>query len=152
NGEAPKIQIMLRTLLGDRFKLAVHREKKEMTVNVLTVGKAGPKLTAATDSDQPARRINLRRDPEGKQFLELIAGKATMATLAEMLALATNRLVLDRTGLTGQFNLRVEYDNDGVAKPTIFTALQETVGLKLESAKENIEVLVIDRAEKPSDN
>ena len=91
----------------DRFKVAVHKEMKEVTVNVLTAGKT-PKLTAASDSDQPARRINARRDAEGKAFLELIAGKATMATLAEMLQLSTNRPVLDRTGLTGQFNIKVD--------------------------------------------
>ena len=151
-GNAPKINAMLQTLLADRFKVAVHRETREVTVNVLTVGKGSPKLTAANDADQPARRINARKDQEGKPFLEFIAGKATMATLAEMLQLATSRPVVDRTGITGNFNIRFEYDNDGVAKPTIFTVLQEELGLRLESAKEKMEVLVIDRAEKPSEN
>jgi uncharacterized protein (TIGR03435 family) len=152
NGNAPRLQAMVRTLLADRFKLMLHRETKDVTLNVLTVGKAGPKLTPANDADQSVRRINLRKDAEGKQYLEFVAGKATSTTLAEMLQLATKRPVVDRTGLTGQYNVRVEYDNDGLARPTIFTVLQEELGLRLESAKDKMDVIVIDRAEKPSVN
>jgi len=150
-GNAPKLNSMLQTMLAERFKVAVHREMKEMTVNVLTAGKS-PKLTKADENAPGGRRINLRRSPEGMPFMELVAAKLSMSGLAGMLQLATNRQVIDKTGIEGDFNIKVEYDNDGVSRPTIFTVLQEELGLKLESTKEKMEVLVIDRAEKPSVN
>jgi uncharacterized protein (TIGR03435 family) len=148
----PEINAMLRTMIADRFKVVVHKEPKDATVTALTVGNGGQQLTKARDKDPVTRRINRRTDPDGKQFFELIAGKATMVALADMLQTATNRQVRDRTGLQGEFNIKFEYDNDGITRSTIFSALQQELGLKLEPSKEDVEAIVIDRAEKPTGN
>jgi uncharacterized protein (TIGR03435 family) len=157
-GNAPKLQMMLQTLLADRFNLVARREMKEMPVYVLTLGKSGPKLTPSKDDD--AKREGLIV-PRLQASMHLIGGKKTMADLARLLAQATFRPVLDRTGIIGEFNFDVEYgatDNQlgaefpGMSGPSIFTALEEQLGLKLEAAKAPMEVLVIERVEKPSEN
>jgi len=151
NREAPKLQMMMEALLEDRFKLKVHREMKELPAFVLTAGKGTPKMTAAGEADQAVRRINLKME-DGKSYGELLLGKGSMADLANMVAGITKVQVQDKTGITGQFNLRVEYDNNGVVRPTIAAAIQEQIGLKLDNTKVATEVVVIDHIEKPSEN
>jgi hypothetical protein len=113
-----------------------------VTVNVLTVGKGSPKLTAANDADQTVRRINARKDREGKPFLEFIAGKATMATLAEMLQLATSRQF--------QYSFRIRQrrrrQTGDLHRASGRTRAEVGIG------EEKMEVLVIDRAEKLTEN
>jgi uncharacterized protein (TIGR03435 family) len=155
NGEAPKLQMMIQTLLADRFKLAVHHEMKEMPVYVLTLGKGGPKFIDWTDAD-----IRLRGylDAPRDGFSKIGGRKASMVNLADSVASATRRPVIDRTGLTGEFNYVVDYvplNNNGlvdVPGPSIFAAIEEQLGLKLEAARAPVEVLVIDHVEKPTGN
>jgi uncharacterized protein (TIGR03435 family) len=164
----------LQTLLHDRFKLAVHRETKEMPIYELTVAKGGPKL-------EPPNCIQRDlRDPiaPGKTMTDYCgfggwsAGRyeATtggMTDLAGGLSDLLERVVVDKTGITGMYHLHLTFTPDDstirlpdlpgsppppVDGPDIFTALQEQLGLKLESAKGPVEVLVIDHAEKPSEN
>jgi uncharacterized protein (TIGR03435 family) len=143
---------MLETLLADRFHLVSHREKKELPMYRLVVAKNGAKFQPSANSDQQAR---------------MGMGQSNMNTLASQLGQQLGRFVSNQTGLTGDFDLHVEWtpypgqneggDSDtpppaGAEGPSIFTALQERLGLRLESTKGPVEVLVIDRAEKPDAN
>jgi len=148
NGD-PKLQVMLRNLLADRFNLMVHREMKEVSAYTLILAKGGSRLTRST--------------VEGPGFIRgstglLASNKMSMTTLAYMLALNTHRPVLDHTALTGDFALELKFtplDSNGVGdsnSPSLFTALEEQLGLKLEATKDSVEVLVIDSVQKPSEN
>lgn len=132
----PRLEKMLQILLEDRFKLVLRREAKEMPVYMLTVGKAGPKLRSWKEGD--------------------IGAKASMADLASDLARATGRPVLDRTGLKGEYSYRAEFAPiDNTAAPirsSLFTTLEDELGLKLEAARAPVEILTIDRIERPTPN
>lgn len=139
-----ELMAMLRTLLAERFKLSVHREIKTMPALVLEVAKNGPKLEKAVDG--PATTNN------GRGLID--AKNITMSRFAEVLSRQTDLPVVDRTGLPGAFNLKLEWARDSAKTdgPSIFAALQEQLGLRLESRKIPIEILVIDHAERPSEN
>jgi len=159
-------RLRLQALLAERFKLQVHRETRELPEYALEVAKGGPKLA---DGDAPGVSDNT---PTGIQRScgQMIGTKTTMANLSLMLSRQLDRPVLDRTGLTGKYSFRFEWTPDagrcsvpadGAAResapppssaPSIFTALQETLGLRLESIKGPVDSLVIDHAEKPSEN
>ena len=154
NGEAPKLQMMLQTLLADRFKLALHRETKEMPVYVLTLAKGGAKFIDWKDEDI---RTKGYLDPPQEGFSKISGRQASMVNLADAVAAATRRPVINGTGLTGEFNYVADYvplNNNGldVPGPSIFTALEEQLGLKLEAARAPVEVLVIDHVERPTGN
>jgi uncharacterized protein (TIGR03435 family) len=130
-----------------------------MPVYVLTIAKGGQKLTPSKDDEKPVFAVNGNPAvPAGDRVV--FGRKASMAQLALVLGLpgVTDRPVLDRTGLTGEFTFEAKFapvDNNGVnntSSPSIFTALQEQLGLKLEAADAPLEVLVIDHAEKPREN
>ncbi len=151
SGEWPREQVlqMVQTLLADRFHLALHRETRQLPVYALVVGKTGPKLQPA---DSNAGRPKT-------MFGQIIVQKMSMTGLANILALDLKRPVKDETGLKGDFAFTLEWtpglgdsDDRPSARPSLFTAVQEQLGLKLESAKGPVEVLVIDSAEKPSEN
>jgi uncharacterized protein (TIGR03435 family) len=157
-GKAPVLQAMLQAMLADRFKLLVHREMKEVPVYALTVARGGHKLTPSKDDDKFA--LNISGVPNGQTDRLLVGKKAPMANLVTLLGLPaiTDKPVLDRTGLTGDYNFEVKFaplDNNAfgnTSSPSIFTALQEQVGLKLEVTRAPLEVFVIDHAEKPDAN
>lgn len=141
---------MLRTLLAERFKLAVHRGTREMPVYLLVVAKNGPKIQAV---DSHADNINSH---PGYMSAEAI----TMSRLATFLSSARAQLehtVIDHTGLNGAFTFKLEWTPDDkrsvdTAGPSIVTVLQEQLGLKLETGKAPSEILIVDHAEKPSEN
>ncbi len=186
DGEALMEQQRLRiqALLADRFRLAIHRESKELPMYALVVAKGGPKVqpaAAVPDSLGPPGPAG----PKGPMFKgrgmrmgrgELTAQSAPMSQLAESLSVQIGRTVVDRTGLTGVYDFTLKWtpdenqpqmfpgpregsgpppdrtttaDNSG---PSIFTAIQEQLGLKLESQKGPVPIVVIDRIEKPSEN
>jgi uncharacterized protein (TIGR03435 family) len=144
---------MVRTLLVDRFQLKFHRQTKELPVYQLTVARGGPKLKESAPDAQFG--MNTRGS-------EVTFSGASMATLVNQflfypLSDSVDRPVLDKTGLTGKydFTLRwapLETPADATDAPSIFTAMQEQLGLRLESGKGPIEILVIDHVEKPSEN
>lgn len=148
---------MLQTLLADRFKLRVHREMKEIPVYALLVGKGGPKFKeSAPDATESARiGVNGRNQ-------SITASKKSMDELAEMIpnVFFLDRPVVDRTGLAGAYYFKIEAtpesrmtgDDPDLKNISIFTAVQQQLGLKLESQKAMIEVLVVDHVEKPSAN
>ena len=145
-GEAPdsQVRLMLQALLEDRFHLKVHRETKEGAVYFLTVMSGGMKAQPA-DAPNPAPFPKL---PAGPHSL-MQNSHATMADLAERLTDLVRRQVVDRTGIQGAYRVRVWYGNNPESDaPDLFTALQEQVGLKLESGRAPVETLVVDAADK----
>ncbi|HUI77468.1 MAG TPA: TIGR03435 family protein [Bryobacteraceae bacterium] len=155
----------VQALMADRFHLMVHRETKEQPVYTLVISKNGSKLQPAAASDAPGR-IRMGRG-------ELTGEAVQVQMLAAALANVVDRPVIDKTGLSGNFNLKLEWTPDpgqspgnpgpppaGAAaqppsdpnRPSIFTALQEQLGLRLESDKGPVEMIVIDHVEKPSEN
>jgi uncharacterized protein (TIGR03435 family) len=139
------LMLMLQTLLADRFKLAVHREAKPIQVYVLEVAKNGPKLEKG---DGTGAKTESRRG-------RIEAANSTMDRFAEVVSRQVDLPVVNHTGLEGAFNFKLQWappnakDSDG---PSIFTALQEQLGLRLRSQKTPVEVLVIDHAELPTEN
>jgi uncharacterized protein (TIGR03435 family) len=157
-----QLESMLQKLLADRFKLAFHRDKKELSVYAIVVGKNGPKLTKSAS------------DPNGLPGLLfrglglLPARNANISDLAGVLqSVVLERPVIDQTGLSGRFDFELKWTpdesqfggqgararrDDPDAPPDLFTAMQEQLGLQLKSTKAPIDVLAIDRIEKPSEN
>jgi uncharacterized protein (TIGR03435 family) len=156
-------QNMLRfqNLLAARFQLRFHRERKQMAVYNLTVGKSGPRMTEST---LPPEKGNLMISPSPRGGPMLPARAATMERVASVLRDLLDRPVIDKTGLTKRYDFDLEFSPEGTLlapaggvsepageSPNIFTALQR-IGLKLEPAKGEVEVIVIDHAEKPAEN
>jgi uncharacterized protein (TIGR03435 family) len=149
-----KLMEMLRTLLAERFKLAFHRETKEIPVYALVVTKNGPKLKEATD-DGPS-------NADGGDNGELIFSRVTMDILAGVLAASVDRPVVDETGLKGKYNFALAWaerkrkggpmESASPDAPSVFTALQESLGLKLEPRRAPVEIFVIDHVERPTEN
>ncbi len=122
---------MLQTLLADRFKLSVHREMKELTVYSLSVGKSGPKFQESKGDVPPGARVG----GKGRMLLY----NQPMAGLVNLLANLLNLPVQDRTGLKGRYDLTLEWTPDP-SNPSLFTAVQEQLGLKMEARKSAVEV------------
>lgn len=150
---------MLQTLLADRFKLKVHREPVETPVYALTVGK-GPKFKPSSPDVDPTVHVSCTTTNCTSNYV-LTMPKGTMRELAHNLAGAGDRPVIDQTGLTGTFSIKLTYrpayTRSNNAEPdlndiSVFTAVQDQLGLKLEPTKAPIETLVIDHVEKPSEN
>ena len=142
---ADQLMPMLQALLKERFQIAMHTEQREMAHYELVIGKNGPKLKDSTVS--PAEATGAARLDGIK------SNRMTMNKLASLLSRMTRMPVLDKTGLTGfyQFDLRYADERQPTENqigPSVFTAVQEQLGLKLESKKSPVEVLVIDHAEK----
>jgi uncharacterized protein (TIGR03435 family) len=145
---------MLRQLLADRFKTTLHRETKVLPVYALAVAKGGPKLPAANPEDGHHAVEQLPRIADGESFFFPDNSMAEFAVKLSLLR-GMERPVVDRTGIAGFFDITLK----GAAKallqpdgPSLFTLLPELVGLKLVPTKAPVEVLVIDHAEKPSEN
>lgn len=145
--------LMLQALLADRFHLKLHRETKDGTVYALVVSSKGQKLHPAKNpDDRPLVGSGFNGDRDSPIVTYYISGQnVSMPFLAAKLAVFLHRPVTDRTGLTGSFDFKFDYaeGNDNVF---LFAALQKELGLKLESKKGPIEILVIDHGEKPSAN
>jgi uncharacterized protein (TIGR03435 family) len=138
---------MMQTLLAERFKLALHRETRVLPVYALVVAKNGPKLQEAN----PDGRAGLTSEG-GRSGVRVTSQKAAMAGLAHRLSLDVGRPVLDRTEIKGFFRITLEWAREGDG-PSVFAAIQEQLGLKLEATKAPIEILVIDHAQKvPTEN
>jgi uncharacterized protein (TIGR03435 family) len=144
------LQPLLQSMFADRFKLKFHRENREFPVYSLAVAKGGPKLTAHAGEGQPSTGINSR---SGKYVVN--ARKTTMKGLAEVLGRQSDRFVIDNTGLEGEYDFRLAWTDLATVDsgdPSLFTAIQEQLGLKLEPAKGPVQVTVIDSIGRPSEN
>lgn len=160
-----QMKVMMQKLLADRFQLKFHREKKELSVYALTVLKGGPKFSKS------------ERDPDSLPGLffrgpgtNLNVTNATMAQFASLMQSAVlDRPVVDQTGLNEKYDFILKWTPDqgqllglggppppppdpGDAPPDLFTALQQQLGLKLESTRAPADVAVIDHVERPSEN
>jgi uncharacterized protein (TIGR03435 family) len=146
-------QQMMQALLADRFQLKIRRETKEVPMYALVVGKNGSKLKA---SSADAAGSNFVRGANG--LLHMEATNGTMERLATQLSGSAGRPVIDKTGLKGYYAFMLDWtpaNGAAVSNPdavTVFTAVQEQLGLKLEPTTGPLEMLIINHAEKPSEN
>jgi uncharacterized protein (TIGR03435 family) len=184
-GPPGQLNFMLQDLLEDRFKLRTHRETRELPIYALTLARSDKKLGAGlrpSTVDCAAMRGRGgrmgpppgppppgERPPCGMRVApnQVVAGGVSLAQLTPMLSQFTQRIVLDRTGLTGNFDIDLTFTPERMPQgppppgappllpvdpngPSLFTALQEQLGLKLESDRAPVEVLVIDHVERPT--
>jgi uncharacterized protein (TIGR03435 family) len=167
-----QVKEMMKSLLKDRFKLEFHRETKELPTYALVVAKGGARLKKSEmqdgGGDGPGRggagRGGMMRMGRG----QINAQGIEMAGLVNQLSQQLGRSVIDKTELTGDYDIKLEWTpdaNEGGAfrgaevheearpeGPSLYTALQEQLGLKLESSKGMVEILTVDKAEKPTGN
>ena len=154
---AESCRLMVQALLEDRFKLAVHREKRDVPVQALAVAKGGPKLRESTGELGTGARINGYLNKRGFYSGETPDGW-TMKDLAAFLDIGADvrheEPIVDRTGLEGtyQFDLEFSHPQFPSDRPELGVALQQQLGLKLERRKEPMDVLVMDHLERPSPN
>ena len=167
---------MLQALLEERFQLKTHRVTREMPIYALTAGKGGLKTPPLAEGactpidlthpppppkpgDPPPNLCGIMMigsSPKGTTWMEVRG--ADMKQFAQRLSGRVDRLVVDKTGIAGKYNLRVEFLPDAAAagstdlEPTIFAALQEQIGLKLVPDKGPVEFLIIDHVAKPTAN
>jgi uncharacterized protein (TIGR03435 family) len=172
---------MLQSLLAERFNLVVRRESRERPVDVLAMARSdrrtGPELQPADvdcTSDRLGNTLTRRRTSNGDNVFAcgiqatrsaLHGGNMTMSDLAKWLSTSIEQTVIDRTELTGRWNVDLVWTPqfisaadargdvraaDATDRPSLFTAIQEQLGLKLESRRAPIECLVVDRADPPS--
>lgn len=157
-----QLKPLIQALLKDRFKMEMHRDTKELPMYALVVGKNGPKLQESAGGGKGAMTRMGRGMINGQQM--------AMTMLATQLSQQLGRSVTDKTGLKGQYDIKLEWTPDesqgpgpkeggGEAAapidssgPSIFTALQDQLGLKLEGQKGPVEIIVIDRIEKATEN
>jgi len=136
---------MIQAILLDRFGLVFHRETKEMPIYALVIAKNGPKLIPGVMDETAGGSSSGNGMVQGK-------GLTTQA-MADLLSVSLERTVVDKTGLKGVFNFKLQWKPDADAEsPSIFTAIQEQLGLKLEPQKGPVELFVIDHVAPPSDN
>lgn len=168
----------VQTLLEDRLQLKWHRATRTLPIYVLTVAEAGKLHRTGDDcgplSDSPSPPPSFQPDrvpapPCGYFFAfpgHLRGQKLSPAGIADLLSAVTDRKVLDKTGLTGNFDVRLDYTPEQISAtppgvfyppidpngPSLFSAVNEQLGLKLESQKGPVEIVVIDHVERPSEN
>ena len=192
-----QFRLMLQNLLAERFKLAVHKESKEVPIYALLVGKGGIKMkeSAPLDPNAPDVPKTLAPPTMGRDGMPKMAaggrgnimmmgpngfrmqgGHSTMAQLSDILSNQLGRPVVDMTGLTAQYDYTLDFSPEGLqmmkgmpampppgaggerggptsdggreSGPTLFTAVQEQLGLKLEPRKGPVDLIVVDSAEK----
>jgi bla regulator protein BlaR1 len=154
---------MLQSLLAERFQLRTHHETKQLPVYLLTVSKGGSKLKSRVDSSNVSGGLRA-----GNGFLA--GNQAGIQSFAQTLSQIVGRPILDRTNLTGKYDFELKWTPDQSSansvvggaltdlpardpdRPNIFTALQEQLGLKLDSSKGPVEVVVVDYIQRPSAN
>jgi uncharacterized protein (TIGR03435 family) len=146
--EAQLLQ-MLQTLLIERFNLKFHREEKDMQGFALVVAKSGPKLEKAKDDEVEPRLSGTTKVREGEP-ITLNGRKCSMQMLANLLSQRGEGPVVDKTGLQGTYNFKLWWDDR--AAPSLFTALTEQLGLRLEAQKVPVSFFVIESAQRPTPN
>lgn len=158
------LRAMLQDMLADRFKLAAHREMKEVPVYSLIVAKSGRKFKETTPGEPHPGTMAI---PGGGGFMNPGDGgqkvqfyDTTMTTFASIFSNLAGRPIQDKTGLTGRYDLVFQKPSRGSPSsgqeaadpsPTIFSAMED-LGLKLVPTKGSVETLVIDHIERPSEN
>jgi len=173
-GQAPQLQSMLQSLLAERFNLKFHHETKQLPVYALTVVKRGSKLKEASgEMIQLKDGTSVRNQsllwtpaplPDGTRsdhLIRMFVRDQSIQALADSLSHLMDRLVLDRTGLKGNFDITMDYEMESdagdrpgadITGPAMFSAFQDELGLKFEATKAPVDVLVVDHIERPSEN
>jgi uncharacterized protein (TIGR03435 family) len=173
------IRLMEQALLADRFKLTFHKETKELPIYALVVSRGGLKMAVSKGNadfgdDAPARSAEPGPGRGRGQGIRMMRGElngqnVTVGMLADQLSNIVGRSVIDKTGLTGNYDFTLKYTPEGgspgpkgpdsaEAAPSesqttsVFVAVQEQLGLKLEAQKGPVDLYIIDRVEKPSEN
>jgi uncharacterized protein (TIGR03435 family) len=152
-----QIGLMLQPVMKERFHLAVHYETEERSVYFLVIAKSGSKLKNSKRGDEFSPRIQISGNGKAESL------RCTMSVLARFLSWQTGRTVIDQTGLTGGYEFTLNWTPDqGLMRdgapsaddsgPSLFTALQEQLGLKLVSGKAPLKFVVVDHIEQPSPN
>ena len=140
-------QQMLQALLADRFRLKVHFETRELPVFDLVVARGGPKLLSSDQVNASARGWRNHLDVEGGD---------TLTRFAEELTRVAGRPVLNQTGLTGRYDMEMDWadddDDEDVDTPKLLTAIREQFGLALKPDKAQVQVVVVEHMELPSEN
>lgn len=162
------MKLMVRKLLADRFQLVVHKDSKEAPIYALVVGKSGPKLKPAQNPDEKKQMNRMGRGT-------LTSQGTTLERFAQSLSMMVGRNVMDKTGLAGVYDIDLKWTPDdaeqGVMRqymggekpgggpppadpngPSLFAAIQDQLGLKLEPQKAPVELVIIDRIEKATEN
>jgi uncharacterized protein (TIGR03435 family) len=170
-----QVRPMARPMLASRFKLAVHEDTRTLPVYALVVASGRPKMKEATPDDTYPNGIKgadgvgrpgvmgMHREtlPSGARISELTGQGVTMDRLAKTLSQPeVGRMIVDKTGLTGKYDLKLAWTPETLstdapsdsANPTLFTAVQEQLGLKLQPEKDPVPVIVIEHVEMPSEN
>jgi len=149
----------VQAMLTDRFHLAFHRETKEAPVYALVVARSGPRLKEDREGEVQRIRVSPATTRQGQAQIDVQASPVRALTGA--LANTLGRPVLDKTGLPGKYDLHLEWTPEPARAaadpslpdgPSIFTALHEQLGLRLDSQRAPVEMLIIDHVEKPSEN
>jgi len=161
-GDAPpgakELRAMLQKLLADRFGLTVRHESKEMPIVSLELAKGGPKFPAASHPEAPVQFQVAQRQ-------RIVAENAPLENLTEVLTWLLGKPVVDRTGLAGSFDYKLEWAPDEIqlsadeappqtdgTKPSLAAALQQQMGLKILSQKGPVDLIVVEKAERPMAN
>jgi uncharacterized protein (TIGR03435 family) len=145
-----EIQVMVRGLLRDRFQLASHWKTEAQPGFALLVGRNGHKLTLTAGGARGYRMTN------GPARAHVAFTGSPIAALVRQLTQLTGRPVFDRTGLTGEYDMSLEWAPDNAPAdsplPSLYTAVQDQLGLRLEGQKGDVQILVIDSVQRPSEN
>jgi uncharacterized protein (TIGR03435 family) len=158
----------LKALLADRFQLRLHRETRELPVYALIAAKNGPRIQAEANGAPKGPNSGTRVSRTATGETEITVSGIPLAMFVNLISNQISRTVLDKTGLKGDFDFKLTFAPDalqqpegkgtdrslsiGTDGPSIFTALQEQLGLKLDPQRGPVEVVVIDEALKASAN
>jgi uncharacterized protein (TIGR03435 family) len=164
----PELRLMTQSMLDERFKLKFHRESRELSIYSLTLVKSGVKgpglVDAPTEPCPPPTAATARCGTVTTYIGRILGERGRMSQLADRLSTMLGRTVVDKTGLTGVYDIDLRFAPDpGLQQlpggppaetngASIFTAMQEQLGLKLQAGKGPVEVIVVDSAEKPEGN
>jgi len=161
-----QMKMMIQKLLTDRFQLKYHIEKRELPVYAIRAGKTAAKLTPSQDDPKGIPGWNFGRGPTGTV---MSFRNSPMSQFTAMLQNSMDRPVVDQSGLSGRYDFTLTFTPDGAqaallggapgptgvnpdAAPDLFAAFQQQLGLKLEPTRAPVDVMVIDKVEKPSEN
>jgi uncharacterized protein (TIGR03435 family) len=148
-------RVMLLPLLIDRFQLKTHIEIKQLPVYELVVAKGGAKCKLSADQNNANGDMNI---DGSRTTVKLSAQDVSLASFAKSLSSRVDRTVIDKTGLAGNYNIDLQWSNEDNPDsgadplPSIFTAIQEQLGLRLQPAHGPVETLVVDHAAMPTEN
>jgi uncharacterized protein (TIGR03435 family) len=160
-----QMKMMIQKLLADRFQLKFHFEKRDLPAYVITIAKNGAKITRSQDDPKAIPGWNFGRTPSG---MTMTFRNSPLSQFTAVLQNSTDRPVVDESGLAERYDFTLTFTPDAAqaallgvpppaadnpeAAPDLFTAFQQQLGLRLEPARAPVDVMVIDKVEKPSEN